>query len=54
VGLLLEGLDGGSFSIGDWAWKSLAVGAAYFGVSVLWRYYRADTHRSDDRSNPRL
>lgn len=51
-GLVLEVIDGGSFSIGAWAWKSLAFGAVIFAWTALWRFYQGRGRSADDRSNP--
>jgi hypothetical protein len=52
-GLLLEGIDGGPFSVGAWALKSLGFGAVYLGWTVLWRFYQAGGESAgEDRSNP--
>jgi hypothetical protein len=51
-GLLLEVIDGGSFSIGAWAWKSLAFGAVIFAWTALRRVYQRRGRSAEDRSNP--
>jgi len=51
-GLLVEGIDGGAFSIGAWAWQSLAFGCTLFAWTVHWRFYRASSPSDKDRSSP--
>lgn len=50
-GLLIEAVDGGRFSIGARALKSLALAAAYLALTVLWRFYQAGTQVRERKSS---